>query len=973
MLTAIRQWVIKTMMKGNTGVVRTLPKREIIEMNVQITAQRLMQNGINPNDMKTVGQVENVVNQIEQPKVNVNPGVTGVKKADVLDMEGNKIPEGSKIMGGKEVPISIDQENFLQRVNKAVQENRNSKNFFEDRKSKELIEEEIKAKILSSNKKSIDSLREKNYQDAIKKEQAKADADPDYIMEVFDPEDFATGGRVGLLAGSVPKIPAMISALLKNKKKVNQAVNNIFPTGDYKLDAEMVAESIVELNPKTFNNMLYDDLNDVTRSEVYGAALSGVNQQNALMLQIKKATRPEKTLQSMKEGKGINMSDPDIADEFARFMKETDPKGTKELEQKLQLENFKTKDRSENADGGRIGLKGGLGKAFLEFLKKFRVKQSGDGVKDFISKRQFMKDAVGNTEKNKKARELKMLKEAMEEARKNPGFKFKEVDIEKDIRPIFDQSKDRTLNADGGRIGLKGGLGKAFIEFLKNTGKTMNNKNPIDLGKDYLKYIKDESIKGNSKAIAPGVFTIGAGGILANRFVGKKLEAMNKEQKEENLKRFIIELENDEFYQKYPDLKDETIASYTEKLFGEKKADGGRIGFFKGAQADTKEGKAMSPGTDASGGFRGGGGDGPSGPPPPRGTNDGGITKIKLEKPTRFNDSDFMKFDKKTLMSLGLVNPEEENMQLAKVFNTKEDLIGLGAAKDSFFDTLTPKGEALEKFRKNATSMNNPTGTFQEYKGLGAESQLDTLIGKGNKNATENEAVIRDALEKGFLENESDFINQKPLKKAFADGGRIGLKGGMTKRAFLKLMGTGAAGIAAVKSGILGIGKGAGKQVAKEVVQQTTSSMPPPYFFKLAEKIKNMGTDVTATTERTIAKSLKSKDGNAEYILEQDMVSGDTLIKKVNKEGDDMITDVQIMEYRMGENVKTKDGRVVTSPNEYEEVTEVNKRIYKDDYNASDYTDGIEEIELKKIIDEVDDQAPSIKYASGGLAYMLGE
>ena len=63
----------------------------------------------------------------------------------------------------------------------------------------------------------------------------------------------------------------------------------------------------------------------------------------------------------------------------------------------------------------------------------------------------------------------------------------------------------------------------------------------------------------------------------------------------------------------------------------------------------------------------------------------------------------------------------------------------------------------------------------------------------------------------------------------------------------------------------------------------------------------------------------------------------------------------------------------VTSPNEYEEVTEVNKRIYKDDYNASDYTDGIEEIELKKIIDEVDDQAPPIKYASGGLAYMLGE
>ena len=47
--------------------------------------------------------------------------------------------------------------------------------------------------------------------------------------------------------------------------------------------------------------------------------------------------------------------------------------------------------------------------------------------------------------------------------------------------------------------------------------------------------------------------------------------------------------------------------------------EGGRIGFFKGAQADASAGKgAMSPGTDTSGGFRGGnggGGDGPKGPP----------------------------------------------------------------------------------------------------------------------------------------------------------------------------------------------------------------------------------------------------------------------------------------------------------------------------------------------------------------------
>ena len=165
------------------------------------------------------------------------------------------------------------------------------------------------------------------------------------------------------------------------------------------------------------------------------------------------------------------------------------------------------------------------------------------------------------------------------------------------------------------------------------------------------------------------------------------------------------------------------------------------------------------------------------------------------------------------------------------------------------------------------------------------------------------------------------------------------------------------------------MGKGGTKEVAKEVVKQSAST-PPPYFFKLAEKIKMMGDDVTATTDRTVAKSLKSKDGKSEYLLEEDVTSGDTIIKKINKEGDEMITDVQIMELRKGEDVITKDGKALKTADEYEEVTEVNKRIYKDNYNASDYSDGIN---VDEIIKEVDDKVPSIKYASGGLAYMLGE
>ncbi len=226
--------------------------------------------------------------------------------------------------------------------------------------------------------------------------------------------------------------------------------------------------------------------------------------------------------------------------------------------------------------------------------------------------------------------------------------------------------------------------------------------------------------------------------------------------------------------------------------------------------------------------------------------------------------------------------------------------------------------------------------------------------------------------------------NTSPIGQAaaMANGGRAGFAGGgMGRRGFLKLLGMTGAGIAGLKSGLVNIlGKGTGKEVAKEVVKQSTST-PPPYFFKLADKIKMLGDDVTATTDRTISKSLKSKDGTADYILEEDMVTGDTIIKKINKEGDEMITDVEIMELRKGEVVRGKDGKPVKTPDSYEEVTEANARIEGDVFNDPYYTDGIK---IDDIMKEVGDQvAPiknqtmnqtkSIKKASGGIARMLGE
>jgi len=105
MLTAIRNWVVRTMMKakGETGIVKTLPKKEIVEINTQITAQRLMENGIDPRSLKNADQVENAIIAIEnRPKV--QQGITSTKSADVFDLKGKKIKDTDNIMGGEELP-----------------------------------------------------------------------------------------------------------------------------------------------------------------------------------------------------------------------------------------------------------------------------------------------------------------------------------------------------------------------------------------------------------------------------------------------------------------------------------------------------------------------------------------------------------------------------------------------------------------------------------------------------------------------------------------------------------------------------------------------------------------------------------------------------------------------------------------------------------------------------------------------------
>ena len=212
-------------------------------------------------------------------------------------------------------------------------------------------------------------------------------------------------------------------------------------------------------------------------------------------------------------------------------------------------------------------------------------------------------------------------------------------------------------------------------------------------------------------------------------------------------------------------------------------------------------------------------------------------------------------------------------------------------------------------------------------------------------------------------------------RKLNATGGRIGLKDGMDRRTFLKIMG----GLASVP--ILGkFFKGAkvakGTKVASDVASTVSKSTPPPYFFELANKIKSLGKpDKVTYADRVEIHRYTGKNGD-EYELIEDLSNGDMKITKDKTSpvtaGDETyegISDRSIMEYKKGDVNVDPDKKISSkAPDEYDEY----KVEFDVDGKEAD-ADNISEFIRKEIIEETTSEAPKIKKAAGGVAYMLGE
>jgi hypothetical protein len=292
----------------------------------------------------------------------------------------------------------------------------------------------------------------------------------------------------------------------------------------------------------------------------------------------------------------------------------------------------------------------------------------------------------------------------------------------------------------------------------------------------------------------------------------------------------------------------------------------------------------------------------------------------------------------------GIPSQAPTNMQLAMITDTQKDII----------DKQGKMGQLTGAFDPNATF--NAAKMFDDKGSSG-------VFGIG---AREAEPMTREEFDA--------YINEK----GYADGGPARQNFKMGKRAFLKAMFGAGAGIAGLKSGLFGIGgKEATKKAVTETVKQSAGSgTPPPYFFKLVEKIKTMGDDVTekaATKDREVVTKYK------DFELTEDVATGEKTIQRIKTDTDAMYYDETLaedvyMNYKPGKGQADETTKGIPA-DEYVEDTSYLRTSGPQKGDIYDTVDGVPDDVIKEgtMFEDNMTEFGKTKKASGGIARMLGE
>jgi hypothetical protein len=191
-------------------------------------------------------------------------------------------------------------------------------------------------------------------------------------------------------------------------------------------------------------------------------------------------------------------------------------------------------------------------------------------------------------------------------------------------------------------------------------------------------------------------------------------------------------------------------------------------------------------------------------------------------------------------------------------------------------------------------------------------------------------------------------MEETTLPEDYAMGGRVGLKDGskppkMDRRMFMKIM----AGIMSLP--VIGkVGKVA-KPTVKALAKEAQAIKIPPYFFKLVDKIKNLGEDVTkrlSTQEREVVYNYRTPD--ADYELIEDLNTGDKRIKILKGDPDFPGYKEEELTLTKGRSDETT-GRLSDEYDEYTVRSDFEGKMKDIDEGIEDIGDLVEEVGVENV------------------------
>ena len=212
------------------------------------------------------------------------------------------------------------------------------------------------------------------------------------------------------------------------------------------------------------------------------------------------------------------------------------------------------------------------------------------------------------------------------------------------------------------------------------------------------------------------------------------------------------------------------------------------------------------------------------------------------------------------------------------------------------------------------------------------------------------------------------------LRVPFAGGGDP------KRRAFLKFLATLTGGAAAFKSGLLSLGEGGAKKAVSETVKQAAGSgTPPPYFFKLVNKIKTMGDDAPKLAVKDREVVTKYKD----YTLTEDITTGEKTIQRM-KIDDDLKYDASeyygkpvgeevYMSYKPGKGQIDETTKGKTPPDEYTEDTSLIRGDKPAEGEVMETVSGVPDDIFKEVGEEVPEAIRKTKADGGRIGFSSGK